>query len=248
MNVWYAQYKSIEKELGVKNTQKIYRIPRSKLIKWIINTGILFKLKLNTIYVAIDCVDRYLLVKRVRKSKLKLVCASCLSLACKYLELEPLMLQNFVIVLNNEGESNTVFSKSDIMNFEIKVLWTLDFKLNNLTKYDLVHVLSSYFNFNTKDQLLANYVCLTSSIYINYYEYSHTAVVCGAICLIQSCKLKLEEPVWTHKLKKLTKYSTSYISKIAKLLCHMCFYSNNNYETISSMVKIPYICGYEFSP
>ena len=247
MNVWYNLYINMENQLDVSTKQSISQHTRSNLVKWIVDIGILFNLKLNTIYVAIDCMDKYLLLHTVRTSRLKLLCAACLSLACKYMELQPLMLQNFVIVLNNPDFSNLHYiipthstkshvstheisnkshivsheisnkphishtshtsiheisnkphivsheisnkqhtsiqeksseklsiidnegySKSNIIEYEIKVLQGLEYNLYTLTKYDLVHMLSSYVEFNTKDKVLANYVCVMSSIYMKY--------------------------------------------------------------------------------
>ena len=62
--------------------------------------------------------------------------------------------------------------------------------------------------------------------------------MCSAICIIQSYKSG-KKWRWTHKLKKITKYSESYIYKISKVLQDICFGEYENYETIMDAVKMP---------
>ena len=59
---------------------------REILIDWLIDVHMKFKLKEDTLFIAINIIDRYLEIKPVSRLKLQLLGITSLFIACKYEE------------------------------------------------------------------------------------------------------------------------------------------------------------------
>lgn len=71
---------------------------RAILVDWLIEVHSKFKLQRETLFIAITIIDRFLEKIKVSKSKLQLVGVSALLIACKYEEIYPPEVKDFVYI------------------------------------------------------------------------------------------------------------------------------------------------------
>jgi len=72
-----------------------------------------------------NIIDRYLTLKKVTRHKLQLVGVSALLIACKYEEIYPPALKEFVAICDK------AYTSVEILEMEADVLNVLDFKLTH---------------------------------------------------------------------------------------------------------------------
>jgi len=89
----YSFYKEVEKESQPKMYMHIQTEMNEKmraiLIDWLLEVHIKFELNLETLYLTVNIIDRFLSVKAVPKRELQLVGISALLIASKYEEIWP---------------------------------------------------------------------------------------------------------------------------------------------------------------
>ena len=104
---------------------------RALLIDWMITAHLKFKLREETLYMAINIMDRYLEADKVSKAKLQLVGVTALIIASKYEEIYAPELRDFITIADNN------IKKSEILSMEHLILSRL--------RFDLVFTSSSRF-------------------------------------------------------------------------------------------------------
>ena len=96
---------------------------RSILIDWLIEVHLKFKLVPESLYLTVNLIDRYLEKEQVNRQKLQLVGVTAMLIACKYEEIYPPIVKDFVYITNN------AYTKEEILEMERKMLQALDFNI-----------------------------------------------------------------------------------------------------------------------
>ncbi len=96
---------------------------RAILVDWLVEVGEEYKLKNETIYLAVNYIDRFLSIMSVQRAKLQLVGTACMFIAAKYEEIYPPDLGEFVYITDD------TYSKKQVLRMEQLVLKVLDFEL-----------------------------------------------------------------------------------------------------------------------
>lgn len=89
---------------------------RSILIDWLVEVHYKFKLVPETLYLTVNLIDRYLSIQQVKRDKLQLVGVTCMFIACKYEEIYPPIVKDFVCI------TDKAYTKEEILELESKVL------------------------------------------------------------------------------------------------------------------------------
>ena len=106
----------------MKETQQdINEKMRSILIDWLVEVHLKFKLVPESLYLTVNIIDRYLEREQVNRSKLQLVGVTAMLIACKYEEIYPPIVKDFVFITDN------AYNKEEILRMERKMLSCLDF-------------------------------------------------------------------------------------------------------------------------
>ena len=82
---------------------------RAILIDWLIEVHLKFKLLPETLFITINIIDRFLERVEVGKSKLQLVGVAALLVACKYEEIYPPEIKDFIYI------TDRAYSKQDLL-------------------------------------------------------------------------------------------------------------------------------------
>ena len=89
---------------------------RGILIDWLIEVHLKFKLVPETLYLTVNLIDRYLEIDVTSRDKLQLVGVTAMLIACKYEEIYPPEVKDFVYITDN------AYTKQEIMDMEYKML------------------------------------------------------------------------------------------------------------------------------
>eukprot|EP00445_Apocalathium_hangoei_P046807 CAMPEP_0203999394 /NCGR_PEP_ID=MMETSP0360-20130528/14565_1 /ASSEMBLY_ACC=CAM_ASM_000342 /TAXON_ID=268821 /ORGANISM="Scrippsiella Hangoei, Strain SHTV-5" /LENGTH=242 /DNA_ID=CAMNT_0050940519 /DNA_START=63 /DNA_END=788 /DNA_ORIENTATION=+ len=89
---------------------------RAVLVDWLIEVHADYKMKLETLFLAVSLIDRYLSRKSVPRSKLQLIGVIALLVAAKFEEVYPPKVDNLVYITDN------AYSKPEIMRVECTFL------------------------------------------------------------------------------------------------------------------------------
>lgn len=96
---------------------------RAILIDWLVEVHLKFKLVPESLYLTVNLIDRYLEKEPVNRQKLQLVGVTAMLVACKYEEIYPPIVKDFVYITDN------AYTKEEILVMERKMLQTLDFNI-----------------------------------------------------------------------------------------------------------------------
>lgn len=82
----------------MKQQSDINEKMRGILVDWLIEVHLKFKLLPETLYLTVSTIDRYLSLADVHRSKLQLVGVTAMLIACKYEEIYPPEVRDFVYI------------------------------------------------------------------------------------------------------------------------------------------------------
>lgn len=124
----YDHFNVLEKQFAVnhnymKSQPYVNAKMRTILVDWLVDVHVKFKMVPETLYLAINIIDRYIEQKQIKRCKLQLVGISSLLLASKYEEIYPPDLQDLIHI------ADKAFSKQEILGMETDIVTTLDYQL-----------------------------------------------------------------------------------------------------------------------
>ena len=96
---------------------------RAILIDWLVEVHLKFKLVPESLYLTVNLIDRFLEKEQVNRQRLQLVGVTAMLIACKYEEIYPPIVKDFVYITDN------AYTKEEILEMERKMLQTLDFNI-----------------------------------------------------------------------------------------------------------------------
>ena len=96
--MYLSEHKWAVDRFFIANQPRISETIRSTLIDWIVLIHINFKLLPETLFLAVNIVDRYISKVQISKHKVQLIGACSLLIAAKYEEIFPPTLKDLIIV------------------------------------------------------------------------------------------------------------------------------------------------------
>eukprot|EP00095_Tigriopus_kingsejongensis_P001067 maker-scaffold631_size122145-snap-gene-0.48 protein:Tk01067 transcript:maker-scaffold631_size122145-snap-gene-0.48-mRNA-1 annotation:"ccna_patvu ame: full" len=141
-------------------------VMRTILVDWLVEVGEEYKLNQETIYLAVNYIDRFLSCMAVQRAKLQLVGTACLFLASKYEEICPPDVGDFVYIADD------TYSKGQVLRMEQMVMKVLRFNLAIPTSLIFVNLFATQVDSDDETRCLAQYLSeltlLDARIYLGY--------------------------------------------------------------------------------
>ena len=106
---------------------------RSILVNWLVEVAEVYRLHNETIFLAVNYIDRFLSRRVVQRSKLQLVGTACMLIAAKYKEIHPPKVAEFCYVTAD------IYTKSQLQHMEQLVLEVLGFECSPPTSHFFVN-------------------------------------------------------------------------------------------------------------
>jgi cyclin B len=175
---------------------------RAILIDWLIEVHLKFKLMIETLYLTVNLIDRFLEKETITRNKLQLVGVTAMFLASKYEEIYAPECRDFVYI------SDKAYTREQILAMEGAVLAKLNFQLTTPNTYVFLKRFSKVAGIiatpRSKTELLANmFVELTLQEY-KFLKYLPSMVAASAVYLALKT---MGQPCWGQELAEHTSYT-----------------------------------------
>lgn len=184
---------------------------RAILIDWMVEVQVQFRLKTETLYLAISIVNRYLASNVVKRSTLQLVGVCALFIASKYEEVRPPPVNDFVLI------TDSTYSKEQILSFEGNILLALGFKLSVPSPLCFLEQLAQRLNFSPKNLFFARYIMELGMLEPLMLKYTPSLQAATAIYIT---RVKMGEHCWDEDAEKEFRYTSEEVKTCAAHMLH----------------------------
>ncbi|XP_054830223.1 cyclin-A1 [Eublepharis macularius] len=176
---------------------------RTILVDWLVEVGEEYKLHTETLYLAVNYLDRFLSCMSVLRGKLQLVGTAAILLAAKYEEIYPPEVEEFVYITDD------TYTKKQLLRMEHLLLKVLAF---DLTVPTINQFLLQYLQMHgvcLKTENFAKYVAELSLLEADpFLKYLPSQMAAAAYCL---ANYTVNRHFWPETLAAFTGYSLSEI-------------------------------------
>ena len=159
--------------------EKINEKMRSILIDWLIEVHFKFKLVDETLYLTVNIIDRFLQTVRVPKENLQLLGVSAMLIACKYEEIYPPEVKDFVYITDN------AYTAQQVLSTECLILKTLNFNLTVPSSFRFLQRFSRLCEIDEFSFNFARFVLELSLVDYKFIRFKPSVMAVSAIITAQ---------------------------------------------------------------
>jgi len=195
-----AQFLSIQSEI----TDKM----RAILVDWLIEVHRMFKLMPETLFLAVNIIDRYLSIRIVGRDKLQLVGITSMLIASKYEEIYAPCCGDFVYI------SDGAYTKDQILMMEQQMLNALQFNLLHPSPLHFLRRFSKAAGSDYTIHTLCKYLIELMLLEVKFVKFTASQIAAGAVYVARV--MTDRSPCWTSTLEHYTTYAENDILPVAK--------------------------------
>lgn len=177
---------------------------REILIDWLVEVHLKFKLRLETLYLTVNIIDRFLERRAVSRTKLQLVGCTAMLIASKYEEIYAPEVRDFVYI------SDKAYTRDQILAMESIMLNTLGFYLTVPTAFRFGERYSKVSGVGEQGQHLINYFMELTMQDSNFLQYKPSEIAAASTFLAK--KMTTDEG-WNATLTQHTGYDEKTLGK-----------------------------------
>jgi len=186
---------------------------RAILVDWLVDVHKKYKLRPETLFIAISLVDRFLERRATARRHLQLVGVTALLLASKFEEMYPPQVKDFVYV------TDKAYSEDEVMNMEVSMLTVLDFRICRPTAIHFLYRFQLVNGCTEAHRDLVQYLLELTLVDYRMVKYKPSHLAAAAILL--SNKLLRRQPCWTPAAVKHTRMTEQMLKECAKEMCKL---------------------------
>ncbi|KAI9732462.1 MAG: G2/mitotic-specific cyclin [Claussenomyces sp. TS43310] len=182
---------------------------RGILVDWLIEVHTRFHLLPETLFLAVNIIDRFLSNKVVHLDRLQLVGVTAMFVASKYEEVLSPHVANFRHVADDG------FSEADILSAERYVLATLNYDLSYPNPMNFLRRISKADDYDIQTRTLGKYLMEISLLDYRFMSYLPSHVAAAAMFL---ARMILERGQWDATLVQYAGYTEEEIEPVYRLM------------------------------
>ncbi|PKI84661.1 Clb2p [Malassezia vespertilionis] len=182
---------------------------RGVLADWLIETHNKFRLLPETLFLALNIVDRFLSLRTISLSKLQLVGVTSLFIAAKYEEVLCPSIQNFLYIADGG------YTDEEILRAERYMLKVLSFDLSYASPMNFLRRISKADNYDIQTRTVAKY--FMEIALVDYRLLDHPPSLCAAAAVWMAREV-LERGEWTPTLVHYSTYAESELLGTAEIM------------------------------
>lgn len=183
---------------------------RAILMDWLIEVHLKYKLRRETLYLAVNLIDRTMAILPVSRRRLQLVGVVGMFVAAKFEQIHPPRVSEFVYITDN------TYTKEDILSMECEMLSALSFKIVVPTQAQFLDYLVKPNQCKTpKHETLVNYLLELSLVEVRSIRHSPSQLVSAALLLSNEI---MGMPAWPARMERISRYSESTLRGCAEEL------------------------------
>lgn len=193
---------------------------RGILVDWLVSVQMKYKLKAETLFLAVSITDRYLELQVTARRNLQLIGITSMLIAAKFEEIHPPNMNDFVYV------TDKAYTKDEIVKMEVLILGTLDFKICTSTATMFLDRYQRVNGCTESHRDLAQFLLELTLVDYNMVKYSPSHLAAAAVLL--SNKLLKRRPSWSSANVKQTCFSEQALRECAKEMCGLLEHAEHN--------------------
>ncbi|NP_001087670.1 cyclin A1 L homeolog [Xenopus laevis] len=212
-----AELKNRPKAYYMRKQPDITSAMRTILVDWLIEVGEEYKLRTETLYLAVNYLDRFLSCMSVLRGKLQLVGTAAILLASKYEEIYPPGVDEFVYITDD------TYSKKQLLRMEHLLLKVLAFDLTVPTTSQFLLQYLQRHAVSVKTEHLAMYLAELTLFEVEpFLKYVPSLTAAAAYCL---ANYALNKVFWPETLEAFTGYTLSEIAPCLSDMHQACLHA-----------------------
>ena len=209
----------------MKTQKSINQKMRAILIDWIVDVHKKYRLKPETLYLAVNIIDRFLSKQNVTTIKLQLVGVVSFLIASKYEDIHPPLVKELAEITDG------AYVPSQLLSMENQILSCLNFDLFYPTQWHFLECYKKKLNLKGIIFYFAWYLMELGLIDFNLINYKGSVIASTAVILSMK-KFKVYE---SKEFEKVTGYREKDLENCIKDI--KCIWKNNKNEKNLSAVK-----------
>ncbi|CBQ68369.1 probable Clb1-B-type cyclin 1 [Sporisorium reilianum SRZ2] len=186
---------------------------RAILVDWLVDVHAKFRLLPETLYLAVNIIDRFLSRRTISLSKLQLVGVTAMFIASKYEEVMCPSIQNFYYLADGG------YTDVEILRAERYVLKVLDFSMSYANPMNFLRRISKADNYDIQTRTVAKYFMEISLLDYRLMEHPPSLVAAASVWLAREV---LERGEWTPTLVHYSTYSEQELLGTAEIMLDYC--------------------------
>lgn len=180
---------------------------RAILIDWLVEVHLKYHLRMETLYLTVNIIDRFLGQVPVPRKQLQLIGVVAMLIASKFEEVRPPQIKDFIYITDN------AYSKKDVVEMECTMLGTLAFRVVVPTAGHFLETLLTASKSEQVQREIAFYLVELSLL--DHRMVRHAASMLAAAALLLSNELSGLKPVWPSVLVRHSHYPESVLRIVA---------------------------------
>ncbi|KAL4959662.1 B-type cyclin nimE [Aspergillus stella-maris] len=196
---------------------------RGILVDWLIEVHTRFRLLPETLFLAVNLIDRFLSAEVVALDRLQLVGVAAMFIASKYEEVLSPHVANFSHV------ADETFSDKEILDAERHILATLEYNMSYPNPMNFLRRISKADNYDIQTRTLGKYLMEISLLDHRFLGFPQSQVGAAAMYL---ARLILDRGPWDATLAHYAGYTEEEIDPVFRLMvdylhrpvCHEAFF------------------------
>jgi G2/mitotic-specific cyclin 2 len=182
---------------------------RGILVDWLLEVHTRFRLLPETLFLAVNIIDRFLSTKVVQLDRLQLVGVTAMFIASKYEEVLSPHVQNFVHVADDG------FTEAEILSAERFVLAALDYDLSYPNPMNFLRRISKADSYDIQTRTLGKYLLEIGCLDHRFLPHPPSLVAAAAMYL---ARLAMDRGEWDPTLAKYAGYTEQQLMPVFKLM------------------------------
>ncbi|KAL1875271.1 hypothetical protein VTK73DRAFT_10227 [Phialemonium thermophilum] len=220
---------------------------RSVLMDWLVQVHQRFSLLPETLFLAVNCIDRFLSVKVISLTKLQLVGATAILVAAKYEEINCPSVQEIVYMVDGG------YTADEILKAERFMLSMLEFELGWPGPMSFLRRISKADDYDLETRTLAKYFLEVTIMDERFVGSPPSFLAAGAHCL---ARMMLRKGDWSPAHVHYSGYTLTQIKHLVALILQCCQdprkhhnavfekYGSSKYQRASSFVEVEIKMGF----
>ncbi|RDW94140.1 B-type cyclin nimE [Aspergillus mulundensis] len=196
---------------------------RGILVDWLIEVHTRFRLLPETLFLAVNIIDRFLSAEVVALDRLQLVGVAAMFIASKYEEVLSPHVANFSHV------ADETFTDKEILDAERHILATLEYNMSYPNPMNFLRRISKADNYDIQTRTLGKYLMEISLLDHRFLGYPQSQVGAASMYL---ARLILDRGPWDATLAHYAGYTEEEIDEVFRLMvdylhrpvCHEAFF------------------------
>eukprot|EP00930_Biecheleria_cincta_P002971 TRINITY_DN10391_c0_g5_i1.p1 TRINITY_DN10391_c0_g5~~TRINITY_DN10391_c0_g5_i1.p1 ORF type:complete len:438 (-),score=74.45 TRINITY_DN10391_c0_g5_i1:197-1510(-) len=172
---------------------------RAILLDWLVEVHMKYKLRRETLYLAVSIIDRYLAVQPVPRNRLQLVGVVGMFVAAKVEQINPPQVADFVYITDN------TYTKEEVLSMECTMLSALSFSIAVPTQAHFLDYLLKANQCDTEEhRALVDYLLELALVDVRMIRHEPSKVVSSALLLSNEV---MGRPVWPERMVQISRYA-----------------------------------------